>query len=211
MASIWRLASWKGSFEANRDFGPSLSSTENPSSPLIPLVFFLDFPIGFEAAQRSLSNPATQIDFQFTLLFYQIEPSKNGASPILPSSIARNSSAPNAKRIFEILWGILEGRTNSARPSRPCLKNCQNGTFWSVHGIWKFFGPNDFIWGAIKVPFFDFIQKMYQAPSSSVQVLIWEDKLDYLKNPSQDFKNFVHSSYEFLAMLEGKIREASFF
>ena len=124
-----------------------------------------------------------------TLLFYQIEPLKNGVTLILPSSIARNSSAPNAKRIFEILWGILEGRTNSARPSRPCLKNCQNGTFWSVHGIWKKFGPNDFIWGAIKVPFFDFIQKMSQAPSSSVQVLIWEDKLDYLNNPSQDFKN----------------------
>ena len=28
---------------------------------------------------------------------------KNGASLILPSSIARNSSAPNAKIIFEIL------------------------------------------------------------------------------------------------------------
>ena len=53
---------------------------------------------------------------------------KNGASLILPSCTARNSSAPNAKRIFEILWGILEGRTNSAQPSRPCLKNCQNGT-----------------------------------------------------------------------------------
>ena len=36
---------------------------------------------------------------------------KNGASLILPSSIVRNSSAPNAKIIFEILWGILEGRT----------------------------------------------------------------------------------------------------
>ena len=61
-----------------------------------------------------------------TLLFYQIEPLKNGASLILPSSIAKNSLALNAKTIFEIL--ILEGRTNSARPSRPCLKNCQNGT-----------------------------------------------------------------------------------
>ena len=38
-----------------------------------------------------------------TLLFYQIEPLKNGASLILPSSIARNSSAPNAKIIFEFL------------------------------------------------------------------------------------------------------------
>jgi hypothetical protein len=71
MGSIWRPASWKGSFEVNRDFGPSLSSTENPSSPLIPLVFFLDFPIGFEAAQRSLSNPATQINFQLFTQSYQ--------------------------------------------------------------------------------------------------------------------------------------------
>jgi hypothetical protein len=134
----------------------------------------------------ALSETMT-LGMQCTLLFYQIEPSKNGASLILPPSIAKNSLAPNAKRIFEILWGILEGRTNSARPSRPCLKNCQNGTFWSVHGVWNLFGLNDFIWGAIKVPFFDFIQKMSRAPSSSVQVLNWEDKLDYLNNPSQDF------------------------
>ena len=43
------------------------------------------------------------------------------------------------------------------------------------------------------------MENMSQALSSSVQVLIWEDKLDYLKNPSQ-------GSYEFLVMLEGKIR-----
>ena len=36
-------------------------------------------------------------------------------------------------------------------------------------------------------PFFDFIQKKSQAPSSSVQVLIWENELYYLNNPSQDF------------------------
>ena len=40
---------------------------------------------------------------QVTLLFYQIEPLKNGVSLILPSSITRNSSAPNAKRIFVFL------------------------------------------------------------------------------------------------------------
>ncbi len=68
-------------------------------------------------------------------------------------------------------------------------------------------------WGAMKMPFFDFIQKMFQAPSSSIQVLIWEDKLDYLKNPSQDLKNSFCFGFffEFLAMLEGKIREGQFF
>ena len=54
---------------------------------------------------------------------------KNGVTLILPPSIARNSSAPNAKIFFEILWGILEGQTNSVWPSQPCLKNCQKGTF----------------------------------------------------------------------------------
>ena len=32
-------------------------------------------------------------------------------------------------------------------------------------------------------------QNLSQAPSSSIEVLIREDKLDYLNNPSQDFKN----------------------
>ena len=65
-----------------------------------------------------------------------------------------------------------------------------------------------FIWGAIKVPFFYFIQIMSQALSSPVQVLIWEDKLDYLKNPSQDFKKSF--CLGFLAMLEGKIKVTPF-
>ena len=58
--------------------------------------------------------------------------------------------------------------------------------------------PNDIIWCAMKVPFYEFIKNMSQAPSSSVQVLIREDKLDYLKNPSLDFKK-----YFFLGFLEG--------
>ena len=67
--------------------------------------------------------------YNYTLLFYQIEPYKKGPFLVLPSSIARNSSTPNAKIIFQIHRGILEGCTNRARPSRPSLKNCQNGTF----------------------------------------------------------------------------------
>ena len=62
-------------------------------------------------------------------LFYQIELSKNGVTLILPSSIARNSSAPIAKIIFEILWGILEGRTNSERPSGPVWKIAKMALF----------------------------------------------------------------------------------
>ena len=60
MASIWRPASCLDSFATNQDFVPLLSSEEHPSTPLNPLVFSLDFPIDFEAAQRSLSNPASQ-------------------------------------------------------------------------------------------------------------------------------------------------------
>ena len=55
------------------------------------------------------------------------------------------------------------------------------------------------------MPFSDFIQKMSQAPASSVQVLIREDKLDYLKNPSVDLKNCFCLENESLAMLEAKL------
>jgi hypothetical protein len=47
---------------------------------------------------------------------------------------------------------------------------------------------------------------------SSVQVLILEEKLDYLNNPSQDFKKkIVEGFYESLVMLKGKIRVTPFF
>ena len=62
-------------------------------------------------------------------------------------------------------------------------------------------------WGAIKVLFFDFIQKMSQALSSS----IWEDKLDYLNNPSQDLKNsFCLWFLQIFSNAGCKIREAPF-
>jgi hypothetical protein len=57
-----------------------------------------------------------------TLLFYQIEPYKKGPFLFLLSSIARNSSAPSAKRFFQIHRGIIEGCSNRARPSQPYLK-----------------------------------------------------------------------------------------
>ena len=96
--------------------------------------------------------------------------------------------ATKAKIIFQFLWGILEGRPSRARPSQPILKNCQNGTFLPVDEIWNFFGPNYFIWSAMKVPFCDFIQNVSQAPSMCISMWIKVNRWNYLKNPSQEFK-----------------------
>ena len=111
----------------------------------------------------SLSSPSAKVSgkrhticqdlkrtYLITLLFYQIEPLKNGPILVLPSSLSRY-------KIFQFLWRIVEGRANRAQPSQPILKNCQNGTFFPVDEIWNFFGPNDFIWSAMKVPFCVFI------------------------------------------------------
>ena len=58
-----------------------------------------------------------------------------------------------------------------------------------VYGSYEFLAILE---GKIReAPFFDFFQKMSQALSRSVQVLIKEDKMDYLKNPSQDLNFFL--------------------
>jgi hypothetical protein len=78
-----------------------------------------------------------------------------------------------------------------------------------VHGIWIFFGPNDFIWCAIKVPFFDLSKKclrLHPAPSKCLS-----ERINWIIStiPHRISKIiFVYGSFEFLAMLEGKIREA---
>ena len=64
----------------------------------------------------------------------------------MPSSLSRYSSAPKTKRIFWMLWCIFEGHTNRSRTSQPFLKNCQIGTFESMHVIQSFFGANYFFW-----------------------------------------------------------------
>ena len=50
------------------------------------------------------------------------------------SSIARNPSAPNAKIIFEILWGILEGQViiweDLNNPSQDFKKSFCLGFLW---------------------------------------------------------------------------------
>ena len=73
-----------------------------------------------------------------THCYFAILKHKKEPSLILPSSTARDSSAPKAKIIFEILWGILEGRTIKAQPTWPLLNNCQNVTFSPLHGFFFF-------------------------------------------------------------------------
>ena len=64
----------------------------------------------------------------------------------------------------------------------------------------------------MKVPLFEFIQKMSQALSSSFQVLIWEGKLDYLKTLSGFQKLFLSMvTYEFLAMFWTKVCNLSLY
>ena len=79
---------------------------------------------------------------------------------------------------------------DSLEPYQFILKNSQNGTFLPVVEIWTFFGPNHLIWTAMKVWFSDFIQDLSQAPSNRLSKQKSEDKLDYLKNPPQDFKKY---------------------
>ena len=108
----------------------------------------------------------------------------------MPSSLSIYSLAPKTKVIFQFLRGILEGPPSRARPFQPILKNCRNGTFLPVDEIWNFWGTNDFIWSAMKVPFCDFIQNLPQAPSICISMWIKVNKWNYLKNPSQESKNY---------------------
>ena len=68
----------------------------------------------------------------------------------------------------------------------------------------KFFCPNDFIWCAMKVPFCDLFQNVYQAPSMCISMWI------KVNNRNEKIL-FVLGSYEYLERLEGKIGEWLFF
>ena len=82
------------------------------------------------------------------------------------------------------------------------LPNSHFGTFVPVHRFQKFFLPNDFSLNIMKDILHTFAQKVSLAPSRAVHVLIREDKLNYFKFPSLDFKN------SFLFWIAGIILEA---
>ena len=155
---------WLSQFE--RNFGRN--------SQCVVLGWPAAFPTG------SIMHPTTLFVSLFPYLRLEgAEILRSCTKNILPSSLSIYSSTPKTKRIIQFLWGILE-----ARPSQPILKNCQDGTFLPVDEIWIFFGPNDFIWSAMKVPFRDFIQNVSQAPSMCISVDIesfwtadWEGNL----------------------------------
>ena len=96
-----------------------------------------------------------------------------------------------------------------ARPLQSFLKNCQNGTFKPMHEIWKK-GSYYFFWTAKKVPLSGFIQNMYQASSKWWNKWIKMDKLDFFKNHNIKKKLSVLAFYEYLKILEGKIRRCFF-
>ena len=93
------------------------------------------------------------------------------------------------KECLKSCEGFLRAGLTGHGHLEPFLKNCQTNTFWSVHGIWNFLGVKWLYLRCYESAIVWSYPKMYQALSSSVHVLIWEDKLDYLKNPPKDFKN----------------------
>ena len=69
------------------------------------------------------------------------------------------------------------------------LPNSHFGTFFPVHRFQNFFLPNDFSLNIMKDLLNNFPQKVSLNLSRPVHVLIWEDKLNYFKFTSLDFKN----------------------
>ena len=62
----------------------------------------------------------------FTILKHR-KKEKRALSNYLPALLGIHRH-PKQKEFLNLL-GILEGRTNRSKPTRPLLKNCQNGTF----------------------------------------------------------------------------------
>ena len=86
-------------------------------------------------------------------------------------------------------WNRCTGAKVPKWQSGYFLPNSHFGTFAPVHRFQKFFWPNDFWLSVMKYLLHTFAQKVSQALSRPVHVLIWEDKLNYFKFPSLDFKN----------------------
>ena len=93
--------------------------------PLVILTNFLSLPPSQPIFSVGIPWPFMMVIQEHHILLFYLE---KGYFLISPPSIASSSQEPKTKRIFQIQQG-LEGRTDRAQPSRPSLKNCQNGTF----------------------------------------------------------------------------------
>ena len=118
----------------------------------------------------------------------------------MPSSLSIHSSAPETKIIFQFLWRILEDQ-GTAIPA-----HSEKWHFFTCGWNLKIFGPNHFIWSAMKVPFCDFIQNVPQAPSMCISMLI-----KWINGIISKIPHFVLGLCEYLERLEGKIRKCLFF
>ena len=66
------------------------------------------------------------------------------------------------------------------------LKNCQNGTFESVHEIQKQFWPKAFFWGIMKMGIRNDIHNLSQGPQNPGFIQEKVQKGDFLKKDSRE-------------------------
>ena len=80
---------------------------------------------------------------------------------------------------------------NRARPSQPISKIAKMALFYQWMKFEIFLGQmtsSEVLW-ILNMPFCDFIQNLSQAQSMCISMWIIVNKYNYLKNPSQEFKN----------------------
>ena len=138
-----------------------------------------------------------------TLLFYQIEPLKNGVSLILPSStLAKKMNFWNPVRDS---WGPHYQGTAIPALSENLPKWHFLIRAWNLKIFWA-------KWLHLRCHSLTFSKKCLRLRPASSKCL--SERINWIisRIPHRISKIlFVYGSYEFLAKLEGKIREAPFF
>ena len=83
-------------------------------------------------------------------------------------------------------------------------KNCQNGTFEPVHEIKFFFGPKDFFWGIMKVPFTKNIYNLFQGSPNPGFRSVKVQNGTFFRKDSRDFKNYFYLGFIWIPSKPGK-------
>ena len=146
-----------------------------------------------------------------TLLFYQIEPLKNGASLILPSSIAFIGT--QCKKIFfKSCEGFLRAALTVHGHPSPVWKIAKMALFDPCMEFENFWGQMTSFEVLLKCHSLTLSKKCLRLQPALSKCLSERINWIFSTIPHRISKIlFVHGSYEFLAMVEGKIRDAPFF